>query len=55
METNNQEINGLPVRYVYEDTMGYWAVCGRDDFFTRSYMLTRARFDEIKISMGVCQ
>lgn len=45
------EINGSLVRYVYEDDTGYWAVCGKNDFFTRSYMLTKLRYDEIKIEL----
>ena len=45
------EIDGNPVRYVYEDSTGYWAVCGKNDFFTRSYMLTRTRYNELKIEI----
>ena len=47
------EINGSPVRYVYEDTTGYWAVCGKDDFFTRSYMLSLQGYNELKAALGV--
>ena len=52
MQTNTNEprFQGNPLRYVYEDSTGCWAVTGKDEFCQRSYMLTKADFEELKKS-----